>query len=37
VIDFLEEFFEKGSTRKHTENRVTRCREMFGGILRGLR
>jgi hypothetical protein len=36
-LDFLEEFLEKGCTRKHTENRVTRCKKMFGGILGVLR
>jgi hypothetical protein len=33
VWEFLEEFLEKGSTRKLTGNRVTRWRKMFGGIL----
>jgi hypothetical protein len=36
-LDFLEEFLEKGNIRKHTKNRVTRCRKMFGGILGVLR
>jgi hypothetical protein len=36
-FDFLEEFLEKGNTRKHTEIRVARCKEMFGGILGVLR
>jgi hypothetical protein len=36
-LEFLEEFLEKGCTRKHTRNRVTRWRKMFGGIFGGLR
>jgi hypothetical protein len=37
VWNFLEEFLEKGNRRKHTENRVTRCRKLFGGNLGVLR
>jgi hypothetical protein len=37
VFGFLEEFLEKGNTRKHTEKRVARWRKLFGGILVGLR
>jgi hypothetical protein len=37
VWEFLGEFLEKGSTRKHTGNRVARCRKMFGGIFGDLR
>jgi hypothetical protein len=35
VWNFLGEFLEKGNTRKHTKNRVARCRKLFGGILGG--
>jgi hypothetical protein len=34
VWEFLEEFLEKGYTRKSTENRVARCRNMFWGNLK---
>jgi hypothetical protein len=37
VFGFLEEFLEKGNTRKHTGIRVTRCGKLFGGIFGGLR
>jgi hypothetical protein len=36
-LGFLEEFLEKGCSRKRTGIRVARCRKMFGGILEGLR
>jgi hypothetical protein len=37
ALEFLEESLEKGNTRKHTKNRVTRWGKMFGGIWGGLR
>jgi hypothetical protein len=36
-IGFLEESFQKGWSRKHTENWVTRCRNLFWGNFTVLR